>query len=377
MRRLIVLLFATCLTACGEGPDVDYVKRNWSAVPGWAQTDVAGMLPALRESCGVYAKRDAALPVHAEKELFGTYADWHAFCEKALSVEGGDLRAVFESTMQPYEIVGEGNGLFTGYYEPELRGAFEYSSTYSTPLHRKPGDLLVADLSHFSSDEALKGKQIVGRVKGDRFIPYHTRTDIHEGALPLADVLMWLDSPIDAFFLQIQGSGRVRLPDGKVIYVGYDGKNGHRYTPIGRWMVEQGFLTRDNVSLQTIRAWLDANPDRLHEALAKNASYVFFRLRDDGPYGAQGVVLTPERSMAVDTRFVPLGVPLFVNTQLTGENNKPFTAAMVAQDVGGAITGAIRGDIYFGHGERAEHLAGHQQAAGRLFVFIPRTRHNT
>src|SRR5690606_19932778 len=138
--------------------------------------------------------------------------------------------------------------------------------------------------------------------------------------LPLADVLLWLDSPIDAFFLQIQGSGRVRLPDGKIVYVGYDGKNGHRYTPIGRWMVAQGFLEKDKVSLQTIRAWLEQNPDQLQQALAQNASYVFFRLRDDGPYGAQGVILTPEKSLAVDTRFIPLGVPLFVHTQLTGDN---------------------------------------------------------
>jgi membrane-bound lytic murein transglycosylase A len=266
------------------------------------------------------------------------------------------------------------------------------------PLYRRPRDLVAVDLGEFR--EALRGQRIAGRLAGDRLVPYADRAAIEDGALAGRRLeLLWVDDPIDAFFLQVQGSGRVELPNGTSVRVGYDGQNGHPYFAIGRELVERGEMPLEQVSMQSIAAWLRAHPDEAPAVTARNASYVFFReLEGDGPVGSQGVALTPERTLAVDVEFLPLGAPVWVDTVYPPEEESaaPQTAAaevagavavaqdlplppppplqrlFVAQDTGGAIRGPVRGDVFWGAGDRAASIAGRMRSEGRLWLLLPR-----
>jgi len=283
-------------------------------------------------------------------------------------------RRFFEDWFTAYRVsdAGNPNGLFTGYYEPLLNGSLQRTARYSVPLYRKPGDLVSVNLGDFSQD--LKGKQITGRLSGNRLVPYAERAAIERGALQGKNLeLLWVDDPVDAFFLQIQGSGQVRLPDGRIVRVGYAGKNGQPYFAIGRDLVARGILTRENVSLQTIRAWLEANPGEAQALMNKNRSYVFFRsVQGAGPIGAQGVPLTPDHSMAVDRRFIPLGAPLWLDTTDPLMPGVPLRRLVIAQDTGGAIKGVVRGDLFWGAGDRAREGAGKMKQPGRYYILLPR-----
>ena len=230
-----------------------------------------------------------------------------------------------------------------------------------------------------ASTRTLAGYAIYGRVQGGEFVPYHSRADIETGALADRGLeLLWVDDPIDQFFLQVQGSGQVQLDDGSLTRVGYASQNGHPYRAIGRDLIEIGVLTRDQVSLPAIKAWLEAHPADAPDIMARNRSYIFFEERpelgpDDGPLGAQGVSLTAGRSLAVDPRYVPLGVPVWLETTVPWpEGAAPLHRLMVAQDTGGAIKGVVRGDVFFGAGARAEAAAGHMKSPGRYALLLPK-----
>jgi membrane-bound lytic murein transglycosylase A len=265
--------------------------------------------------------------------------------------------------------------LFTGYYEPQVDGATMRGGRYQTPLLRRPRDLVQADLGAFASD--LKGRSISGREDGGRLVPYYDRAAIERGALASQRLaLLFLIDPIDAFFLEVQGSGRVRLPDGRIVRVSYDGQNGRPYVPIGRLLIERGELTREAVSLQTIRAWLVAHPDQAPALMDANPSYVFFTTLpntppDQGAPGSLGVALTPGRSLAVDPRFVPMGAPVFVATSNPLDGAR-WRHLLLAQDRGGAIKGPVRGDIFFGWGAEAEAMAGRMKQHGTAYLLLPR-----
>jgi membrane-bound lytic murein transglycosylase A len=350
---------------------------SFADLPGWDRDDPRGALAALARSCGRHLARapDAAIGPRA---LAGRAEDWRAPCEAvaagdAAAPEAGAARALIEAHFRPFAVVGTDGreGLFTGYYEPELKGARERSARYRVPLYRRPGDLVMADLGVFS--EEFRGRTIAGRVTDGRLVPYHDRAGIAEGGLAGRGLeLVWVDDPVDAFFLEIQGSGRVVLEDGSVMRLGYAGKNGHRYTAIGRVLMEMGALDREEVSMQSIRAWLAANPEKAREVMARNRSYVFFReLAGEGPIGAEGVVLTPGRSLAVDRRFLPLGVPLYVAAEDPAGALAPVEALMVAQDTGGAIRGPVRGDVFLGAGPGAAERAGRMRFRGRAWLLLP------
>ena len=375
---LAASLLAVGLAGCGEKTDDEALRlkpRLWSNIPGWSEDTLIEALPALEKSCNLYLKRGAELPVHKDNPAFGTYGDWAPFCE-ALTTNppvAEDIRPFFEKHLVPYQVrtpglFGRKQGVFTGYYEPMMEGSFVKEGPYQTPLYRKPDDLLVADLELFS--EEFKGKRLVARLNGKTLVPYHNRAEIMTGALPEENAIIWLKDPVDAFFLHIQGSGRVRLPNRDEVFVGYAGANGHKYVAIGRYMADMGYLELEKVSMQTIRAWLQQNPEVMSDVFEQNPSYVFFTIKPDGPYGSQGVILTPERSLAVDRSKLPLGVPVFVNTTRTSDESA-FQKLMVAQDTGGAIKGTIRGDIFYGHTEKAAHDAGLQNSLGTLFVLLP------
>jgi membrane-bound lytic murein transglycosylase A len=353
---------------------------SFEDLPGWSRDDLSQALPALLRSC----RRLLGRPLGEALGIAGTAGDWKAACEAAARIPARPdaARMFFEARFQPFAASAddEPEGLFTGYYEPLLHGSRTRSDRYRVPLYLRPSDLVMVDLGAFR--EELKGQRIAGRVEEGSLVPYPDRKAIESGALAGRDLeLVWVDDPIDAFFLQIQGSGRIRLEDGgdagREIRVGYAAQNGHPYFAIGRDLIERGALTEETVSMQSIRRWLEEHPDEADDVMDRNASYVFFEeLKGEGPLGAEGVALTPGRSLAVDLHHWPLGVPVWLDAEAPsprpGEPDRPLRRLLVAQDTGGAIQGAVRGDVFWGHGEDAAEIAGRMKHRGRMWVLLPR-----
>ena len=336
-------------------------EARWEELKGWGADNLAEAHGALLASCSVLAKQ----PV------------WRSACEeaRALPAENAALRAFFEARFRPWRMVNPDDsreGLVTGYYEPLLRGSRERSKSFSHAIYGVPDDLLVVDLGELYPE--LKNFRLRGRLDGRKVVPYWSRAELTPQAPALTGkALLWVADPIELFFLQVQGSGRVELPDGRRVRVGYADQNGHPYQSIGRWLVEQGELKLEQASMQGIQAWARANPKRLNELLNANPSFVFFRELPDsggGPLGALGVPLTPGRSIAVDPRAIPLGAPVFLaTTQPLSE--RPLERLVMAQDTGGAIKGAVRADFFWGLGAAAGAQAGRMRQRGEMWVLLP------
>ena len=368
-----------------------------ASLPGWAGDEVARALPALLRSCDRLTAQPADR-VLKPVELGGTAGDWRPLCSalRALGASVGEeeVRDVIERELVAVPLSradvpdaagrpGEGGGwarrigLFTGYFEPLLHGSRRRGERYNIPLYIQPPDLVSVDLGRFRDD--LRGRRVAGRVRGRSLEPYDDREAIASGSLAGRGLeLVWVDDAVDAFFLHIQGSGRIELDDGTMFRVGYASQNGHPYHAIGRTLVDLGELMLDEVSLQSIDAWLRAHPDRAGEVMATNDSYVFFRqIRGEGPVGAQGVALTPERSLAVDRQHIPLGVPVWLDAMTPAatpdEPDERRQWLLVAQDTGGAIRGEVRGDVFWGAGERAKSIAGRMAHRGRYWALAPRS----
>tara|TARA_R110002051_G_scaffold325488_1_gene428183 strand:+ start:1259 stop:2440 length:1182 start_codon:yes stop_codon:yes gene_type:complete len=382
--RRLWLLTVLALVACAPeqdpdravSPPVSYERTDLSALPAWESDRVSEALPALKRSCGKL-RRQSDTDTIAPAEIGGTVAAWREACDalSRLSDGSGDaaVRDFLSTWFVAYEVrAGDGAGLFTGYYEPELNGSLEQREGFDTPLLARPSDLVLVNLGDWRA--GLRGERIAGRLRSGRLIPYESRAEIETGALgDNVETLAWIDDPVDVFFLHIQGSGRIRLDNGQVLRVGYDGHNGHSYYPIGRYLVENGEIDKDAISLQTIRAWLHAHPDQMRGVMDLNPSYIFFRTIDgDGPIGAQGVALTAGRSLAVDRRYIPLGAPVWLDVDYPDESGNPLQRLVVAQDTGGAIKGGVRGDVFWGHGPTAAEKAGPMAATGRYFVLLPK-----
>lgn len=348
---------------------------RFADLPGWAADRQAEALPALAKSCERLMRQPADRALGPEGAQ-GRIQDWKGPCAALSGLPAGDhgaARAYLERWFQPWVAGDRGNeqGLFTGYYESALRGSLTRQGRYQYPLYKRPADLVMVDLGEFRPN--LKGERIAGRVQDGQLKPYADRKAIDAGALNGKGLeLLFVDDPVDAFFLAIQGSGRVTLPDGREIRVGYDGQNGHPYVAIGRELVARGALAREQVSMQSIRAWLTANPSEAPALMQANPSYVFFRrLEGEGPVGAQGVALTPGRSLAVDRSFVAYGVPVWLEAE-DPLGAAPIRRLLVAQDTGGAIRGPVRGDVFWGHGPEAETRAGLMKSKGRYWLLLPR-----
>lgn len=382
LPALAVLL---ALSACEEKkeakapppPEDGFYLRaaSFDALPAWAADDHAAALGALRISCARIMARPADAPFFAQADYAGRTSDWQAVCA-TMPESAADARAFFESQFIPYEIWADPRyantreGLFTGYYEPVLTAAAPDNAS-ATPLYGRPDDLVTVNLGDFRPD--LKGESLSGRVKGSQLVPYHTRAEIEAGALTgRAEVLATVDDPVDAFFLHIQGSGQVVYPDGHVERIGYAAQNGHKYVAIGRELIARGLMAKEDVSMQSIRIWLEANPDQAADLMNTNPSFIFFRrLADSGPLGAEGVVLTPLRSLAVDRRRIPYGAPVFIDAA-EPEGAGHIRQLMIAQDTGGAIRGAVRGDFFWGAGDEAAHKAGLMKSRGHAWLLLPR-----
>ncbi|MFA9460489.1 murein transglycosylase A [Thiohalorhabdus methylotrophus] len=368
----LLLLMAACATLeppkekprePGVGPMVP-----WSKVPGWKAGSQAEAWPALLATC----------------ERLGSTPDWRAICDEAeLYPNPSDAQARFfmRTRFTPHRMVGGGDddrGLITGYYVPLLNGSFEPTERYRYPLYEPPEDLLHINLG--ARFVRLAGERVRGRLNGNQeVVPYYDRARIESDAQPLSgNELLWVDNRIDRFFLHIQGSGRIRLPDGEVVKVGYADQNGRRYVSIGKVLIDRGDLTSEEVSLPAIRSWLHSHPGRVRPLLNENPSYVFFALRETnlgGPLGSLGVPLTPRRSLAVDPDHIPLGSPVWMTTKLPApdhsDEQRPYRRLTFAQDTGGAINGAVRADLFTGQGVPGEWLAGRMKDDGRLYLFRP------
>ena len=338
---------------------------TWADLPGWAEDDVAAAWPAFLLSCrGVASK--------------GNGAGWKRVCDKARAVDGKpdfDARRFFEQNLKPYAIAnGDGatNGLVTGYYEPLLRGSRTRARGYEQPVRGVPDDLLTIDLSAVFPE--LKDKRVRGRLEGNKVLPYWSRAEIAaKGEKLPGKTLLYVDDAVELFFLQVQGSGRVKLADGGMVRLNYADQNGHPYQSIGKALVERGELKLEEASMQGIQAWARANPARLEGLLNVNPSYVFFREvpnSDGGPIGALGVPLTAERSIAIDPRSVPLGSPVFLATTRPN-SGQAMNRLVMAQDTGGAIKGAVRADFFWGFGKEAGEQAGRMKQTGRMWILLP------
>jgi len=274
---------------------------------------------------------------------------------------------------------GSGEVLCTGYYEPLLHGSLTPGGSYRWPLYKRPEDLIEANLGDFSP--SLDGRVIKGRLKGQRLIPYYSRSDIErQGALTGRNLeLVWVDDPIALLFLHIQGSGRVQLPDGQIMQVGYAGSNGRPFQSLGKRMLDLGLISREEMSMQSIRDWLAAHPEKALDLMDHNESYIFFRRLENGPLGNINVPLTPGRSVALDHRIFPKGALAWLQTRKpiirSGriERWQEFSRPVMVQDTGGAIRGPGRLDLFFGHGPEAEIGAGHMKEPGRLFFLVMKT----
>ncbi len=343
----------------------DYLRRaSFAEIPGWAEDDFREAWPALLASCSALSAKP----------------DWQELCAGASRVNATDpvaVRQFIESNFIPHQLRnldGNATGIVTGYYEPLLRGARTRGGAFQTPLHRPPADLLTIDLASLYPE--LKHLRLRGRVVGNKVVPYHTRADMDRQNLLAGSELLWVDNPVDAFFLQVQGSGRVLLEESlEVVRVAYADQNGQPYRSIGRYLVDRGELKLEQASMQGIKAWVDAHPARLQELLNANPSYVFFReekITDPGkgPKGALGVPLTAQRSMAVDPQFIPLGAPVFLSTTQPN-SSAPLRRLMLAQDTGGAIRNPVRADFFWGFGPDAGEQAGRMKQAGQMWVLLP------
>lgn len=378
IRIRFFLLSLSLLSACAaplktvEGPaKLTLEVASFSDLPGWGNDDLRQFVEAYAKSCARILKSSSEKSFGALAEA-GNYAAWQGVCLDMKALDTSDnaaIKAFIERHFRPYSVRGNGDpeGLFTGYYEASLRGSLTKSPVYNIPLYTRPDDLVMVDLGEFR--EELKGQRIAGRVKDGNLKPYEARAQIVAGQWPHNDkVLVWVDDPVDAFFVQIQGSGVIELAEGGTMRIGYAGQNGHIYTAIGRELIARGELEKDNVSMQTIREWLAAHPDQADEIMNTNKSYVFFKpLEGEGPLGGENVALTPGRSLAVDRSLLAYGLPLWVDIE-----SPAIRRLMVAQDTGGAIRGPVRGDVFWGFGTQAEAMAGPMKSKGRYWVLLPR-----
>ena len=356
LLALVVLLLAGATAALWllrpkPAPRLVLTPTTFERLSGWKDDHPAAALPPLLRSCTAFLAKPDESPLDPRTKSgdFGSVALWRKPCAAANAVPANDdaaARRFFEDAFVPLLAAnnGDSDGLFTGYFEISLHGARTRGGPFQTPIYRRPAE--------------------VGRF---------TRAEIDDGALAGQGLeLLWVDDPVDAFFLEIQGSGRVRLAGGGVVRVGYDGQNGKAYVAVGRLLVERGEMPREQVTMAAIRGWMKTHPKEGAALRRENPSYVFFReIPGDGPLGAERVVLSAGRSLAIDRNFIPLGVPIWLDAQ---ERFKPeaIRRLLVAQDTGGAIKGPVRGDLFWGHGKAAADGAGAMNARGHYYLLLPR-----
>jgi len=360
--------------------DGQYAPLAWSDVAGWSGDDHLAAYKAFRVSCASIAAQQNP---PADPKALGTSLREPCRAAKALDITNGTrARVFFEQHFLPLRIsrLGEDAGFVTGYYEPVIDGSRTQSEIYNVPVYRRPSNLFVRGLTQAAVGLPNKG-QVFRKIGRRKLVPYYDRAEIEDGAIAGRGLeVCWLKSQTDLLFAQIQGSARVHLADGATIRINYDAHNGYPYMPVGRILIDRGIIPKEQMSMQKIREWMDQNPDGANELRRQNRSYVFFRkvaLSDkDEPVGAQGVPLTPGRSIAVDKALHVYGTPFFIEGELpidSEQSKTPFRRLMVAQDTGSAITGPARADIYYGAGADAGRVAGRFRHNMRFVILVPKS----
>lgn len=348
-RHFLASLMLLALAGCGVVPDrFESRPITYADLQGWNEENHAEALTAFNQSCPILARKPRAATTGSSIQISG--ATWAKLCERAATAR--DPKAFFEENFTPWRISNNGNekGLFTGYYEPLLYGSLHKEGDFIYPVYGVP--------SNFKK-------------------PTYSRAEIDAGKLSgKARPICWVDDPVMLFFMQIQGSGRIRLKGGKEFIAAYAEQNGHEYVTLGKLMVDEGMLPKGGVNFFTIRQYLYDNSGSAMELMQRNPSYVFFKKQDNTQVvGAIGAPLTPKRSLAVDNKYIPYGLPLYLETtlpDLPGVPSHPFNRIMIAQDTGGAIKKPVRGDVFFGHGQEAEYLAGYMKQQGSYSLLIPK-----
>ncbi len=358
-----------------------FVPVTYGALPGWANDDMQSVWKAFINNCKGLMRPVAGgltMPARATPRV------WQPVCAAAqqqgldAQADTASVRRFIEQHLQPWRVLDAAGkparNTVTGYYEPLVQAARQRGGEYQWPLYEAPDDLLTIDLGDVYPE--LAGKRVRGKLQGNRVVPYDTRAEIAADAARQPPAIVWVNDPVEAFFLQIQGSGRAQLPDGTMIRLAYADHNGRPYASIGQWLVNQGELTLSQASMANIKAWATRNPHRVQEMLNANPAMVFFREEaitdaDLGPKGAYGIPLAARRAIAVDPTFVPLGSPVFLSTTMPG-SNEPLRRLVFAQDTGAAIKGAARADFYWGFGDDAGALAGRMKQPGDMWVLWPK-----
>lgn len=341
---------------------------QWEEVDGLQADNLSLAWPAWMQSCSTLVNKPL----------------WQKACNAAVQLNSqtygkpssSAVQAYYKQNFSVYKTTnadGTDSGMITGYYEPLLKGSRNRSAQYPYPLYAPPNDLVTVELDSVFPE--LKFKRVRGRLVGNKLVPYYNRAEIESDTSPIKGrEFIYIDDIIDVFFLQIQGSGLVRLENGEQVHVGYADQNGHAYNSIGRLLIERGELTLAQASMQGIKNWARNNLDKVRELLNNNPSYVFFRELPaglPGPLGALGVPILGERSVAIDPKFIPLGAPVFLSTT-EPNSNKPLKRLMMAQDTGGAIKGGVRADFFWGAGPDAGAKAGAMKQTGKLWVLLPK-----
>ena len=373
----LVAIAALCagLPVAEAGTVITRELVAFDKLPGWSDDNHAEALRAFRQSCAMPAGAGAA----------DTVAGLMKICALALKLSASNVsdrrsaRAFFEANFQPFRLHGDQpDGLLTGYFEPELEGSLKPDSRFHVPVLRRPGDLVDIVPANERAAANAAGKLASMRKTEGGLVPYFTRAEIEAGALNGRSLdLVYLDNEVDAYLMHVQGSGSIRLGDGRVMRIGYAGKNGYPFTSAGSVLIREGAIKREDLTMQSMRAWLEAHPKQAKRVLQENKSYIFFEekaLAADatGPIGGQGTPLMPRRSLAVDPNYYVLGGPVYVVSDgLLTDGKQPFRHLLIAQDVGSAIKGPERGDIFWGTGKAAGEIAGRTKHRGNVYALLP------
>ena len=379
LNLAVVLLFLCLLNGCAkettpsaEKPSgVELQKVQMNKLSGWQSENFSEVADVFNKNCGKILENINEY-IYASAIKIKT-KDYQKICSKFLSKNirsDIDMRHFIELNFDVYAITDNGaaEGKFTSYYEAVIHASFEKTDKYKYPIYGKPKDLIEINLKDF--DENLPDTRLVGRVSGNKFIPYYNRREIENNGIK-APVLMWGDDPVDIHFMQIQGSAVAEMSDGSELRIGFADSNGHKFKGIGSILLDKKLLSAGEASMPKIREWLRRNPDKAKDLMAENNRFIFQRITDaDGPIGALGIALTAGRSLAVDNKYIPLGAMMWLDT--VNPDNGNLKKIVFAQDIGGAIKGVVRGDYFWGQGEKALIHAGRMNSVGKYYIFVPK-----
>ena len=369
-------------------PDTQYEPVDWDSLDGWDKDDHEAAFAAYLASCRALNAKSRRSNARANQnvQLTGMAAALRDVCERAQAViplDDDGAQKFFEENFRPLHIekLGDSAGFLTGYYEPIIDGSRVPTGDFTAPLYRRPPNLVVSGRRRLGDAFPSKGVFVGRRVGRRKIVPYYTRAEIEDGALDGWHLeICYLHDPVDVLFAQIQGSARIRLEDGTILRINYNSHNGWPYTPVGKVLLDMKAMSKDQISMQSIRDWMEANPDQAKDVRRANKSYVFFRVTDlateDEAVGAQGVPLMPGRSIAVDHSLHTYGMPFFITADLPIAAERAatkFDRLVVAQDTGSAIVGPARADIYFGAGDEAARAAGRIKTPGDFYILLPRS----